>query len=577
MKGTKGRKKIAGRGARRREAPAGRPWSRGAGPPLALSAGAYGVLAALLALLVGLVYARSTAYQFVYDDFQYLVANPFAREGLTGSSMWWALTSFYASNWHPLTWVSHLLDVTLFGMEPGGHHVVSAMMHALNAGLLFVVLSRLTGRSGMSALAAALFAAHPLQVESVVWISERKNLLSTLFLLLTIEAYRRYAGRPGTGRYLAVVGIFTLALMAKPMVVTLPLLLLLIDYWPLQRLRAGMPAARLLLEKLPLLLLSAGTAVLTVLAQEHGGSMRSVHQYSLPVRAANALVSYAAYIGHTLWPSGLNAFYPHAGPAIPIWKVAGAGLFLTGASWWAIRQAERRPWLAVGWLWYLIALLPVIGLVQVGDQAMADRYMYLPIIGLLIVIARGLDELAESKVLWKGKVRAAAVACAVLLAGAATVQTTWWENNETLFKRALAVTSDNWFAHISLAASLGMQGDTDGAVAHHREALSIRPRDPILINNLAFVVGRQNRIEEAMGLFREAAALKSDYAEPQFNIGVLHLKRNDFGKAEAQASILESIDRRWAGQLRDFIRYKRNLVQSETNAAPDPGGKPHGE
>lgn len=577
MKGSNSRKKPGRRGERRQKTSAGRPGFRGAGPPSALPAGASGVLAALLALLVGLIYARSAAYQFVYDDFQYLVANPNAQEGLTGSSAWWALTSLYASNWHPLTWVSHLFDVTLFGLEPGGHHMVNILMHALNAGLLFVVLSRLTGRSGMSALVAALFAAHPLQVESVVWVSERKNLLSTLFLLLTIEAYRRYAARPDTGRYLAVAGIFALALMAKPMVVTLPLLLLLVDYWPLQRLRAGVPAVRLILEKLPLLLLSAATAILTVVAQEHGGSMRSVHQYSLPVRAANALVSYTACIGHTFWPSGLNAFYPHAGPAIPVWKVAGAGFFLAGASWWAFRQVGKRPWLAVGWYWYLIALLPVIGLVQVGDQAMADRYAYLPIIGLLIVAARGLDELAETWPPWRKMIRAAAVAGVALLAVVATIQTTWWKNNETLFKRALAVTSDNWFAHISLAASLGMQGDVDGAVAHYREALSIRPRDPILINNLAFVIGRQERIDEALRLFHEAAALKADYAEPQFNIGVLYLKRNDFEKAEAQAAKLEEIDRRWAGQLREFIRYKRNLVEGGAKIAPNPGLRLQGE
>lgn len=564
MMGTKGRKKVARRGERRQEIPAGRPRSRGARPPSPLSAGARGIMAALLVLLVGLIYLRTATYQFVYDDFQYLVANPDAQAGLTGRSAWWALTSFYASNWHPLTWISHLLDVTLFSLEPGGHHMINVLMHALNAGLLFVVLSRLTGRSWMSALAAALFAVHPLQVESVAWVSERKNILSTLILLLTVEVYRRYAGRPVAGRYLAVAGIFGLALMAKPMVVTLPLLLLLIDYWPLQRLRAGIPAARLLLEKLPLLLFSAATAVLTITAQEQGGSMRSVHQYSLPVRLANALVSYVAYSRHTIWPSGLNAFYPHAGPAIPIWEVAGAVLFLAGVSWWALRQVGKRPWLTVGWLWYLIALLPVIGLVQVGDQAMADRYAYLPIIGLLIIAARGLDELTETKALWRVKARVAAVALVVLLAGAATVQTTWWENNETLFKRALAVTSNNWFAHISLAASLAMQGDPDGAVTHYREALAIRGRDPILINNLAFIIGRQNRIEEAMTLFREAAALKSDYAEPQFNMGVLYLKRNDIEKAEAQAAKLEVIDRRWAGQLREFIRYKRDLVQRES-------------
>lgn len=464
MTGAKGRKKVGRRGERRQAISAARSGSSGARTAPSLSTSARGILAALLVLLVGLIYSRTAAYQFVYDDFQYLVANPDAQQGLTGSSAWWALTSLYASNWHPLTWISHLLDVTLFGLEPGGHHMVNIALHALNAGVLFIVLSRLTGRAWMSALAAALFAVHPLHVESVAWISERKNILSTFFLLLTVEAYRRYSGRPGTGRYLVVAGVFVLALMAKPMVVTLPLLLVLLDFWPLQRLRAGIPPARLLLEKLPLLLCSAATAALAVIAQQAGGSMRSVHQYSLPVRAANALVSYAAYIGHTIWPSGLNAFYPHSGPAISVGKVAGAGLLLAGVTWWALRQAGKRPWLAVGWLWYLIALLPVIGLVQVGDQAMADRYAYLPIIGLLILATRGLDELTETKTLWRERARAAAVALVALLAGAASVQTTWWENNETLFKRALAVTSDNWFAHISLAAALGMQGDADGAV-----------------------------------------------------------------------------------------------------------------
>jgi tetratricopeptide (TPR) repeat protein len=513
-----------------------------------------------LALLVGAVFWPVGGHQFVYDDFQYVVGNSQVQQGFSFETLRWAFTSRFASNWHPLTWLSHALDVQLFGLAPRGHHLVNVGLHALNAVLLFVVLARLTAAPWRSALVAALFAVHPLHVESVAWISERKELLCTGLLLLALDAWRRYAARPSAARYLAAASLFALALLAKPMAVTFPLLLLLIDVWPLDRFSRGVPALRLLLEKVPLLLLSAVSSALTVLAQQEGGSMRSVHQYTLAVRAGNALVSAVAYLGKMLLPTGLSVFYPHPGPGLPPWQPVGAALLLAAITGLAVRSFRTRPWFGVGWLWYLVALVPVIGLVQVGDQGMADRYTYLPLIGPFIVLVWGAGELVADRPRLRRAASAAAVALLLVLAATASRQVAWWKDGDTLFRRALAVTKNNWFAHMSLAGALGMQGDLAGAAAQYEEALKIRPHDPILLNNLGFILGRQGRIEEAMANFREASQLKPDYPEPLFNSGVLFLKLNQIDQARARCEALERVDRRWADQLREFIRYKEGLA-----------------
>ena len=528
----------------------------------------WGVVVALV-LGVVFIFGPTAGHQFVYDDFQYLVGNPEVQKGFSLETVWWAFTARFASNWHPVTWLSHMLDVQIFGLEPQGHHLVNVLLHALNAVLLFFVLSRLTGAPWRSAMVAALFAVHPLHVESVAWVSERKDLLCTFFLFLALEAYRRYAARPGAARYLGVAALFSLALLAKPMAVTFPLLLLLLDFWPLDRRARGVPTKRLILEKVPLLALSGVSSLMTVLAQQEGGSMRSVHQYTLAVRTDNALVSYVAYLGKMLLPTGLSVFYPHPGPELPVWKAGCAALLLLLFTGLAIRQFRARPWIGVGWLWYLVTLVPVIGLVQVGDQGMADRYSYLSLTGPFIIFAWGAHALAAGRPRLRKAFPAAAAIILLVFTVAAARQVAWWKDGDTLFQRALAVTENNWFAHISLAAARGMQGDLEGAAIQYREALKIRPLDPILLNNLGFILGRQGKIDEALEHFREATRLKPDYPEPLFNTGVLFLKLDRLDQAGAQCEALDRVDHRWANQLRDFIRYKQALL-SGGSPAPNP-------
>ena len=366
-----------------------------------------------LELVVGLCLAIATLtvfwevrnHQFVnYDDNRYVTENRIVQAGLTREGALWAFTTTHASNWHPLTWLSHMLDCELFGANPRAHHLSNLILHLANSLLLFLVFKRMTGMLWQSAFVAALFAIHPLHVESVAWVSERKDVLSAFFWMLTLWAYLHYVVSPGFGRYLLVLLFFALGLMAKPMLVTLPFVLLLMDYWPLGRLRLDgsspntsesanlsaqpWPKLGLVWEKLPLLAVSALSSLVTFLVQKSEAAVQSLAVFPLMVRVANALMSYMGYVGKTIWPRHLAVFYPHPGH-VAVWKIAGAVLFLGGVSALVIRMARRHPYLATGWLWYLGTLVPVIGLVQVGAQSMADRYTYLPSIGLFIMIAWG--------------------------------------------------------------------------------------------------------------------------------------------------------------------------------------------
>jgi len=360
-----------------------------AGPIPAFSRSRVIVLALLLAVGTAAVYLPVRSFDFCgFDDDAYVSENALVRQGLTPRGVAWAFTTFRAANWHPLTWLSHMLDVSLFGMEPGAHHLVNVAFHAANAVLLFLVLRGMTGALWGSAAVAALFALHPLHVESVAWIAQRKDVLSAFFFLLMLSAYLRYARSPSRGRLAAVTALFALGLLAKPMLVTAPFVLLLLDFWPLGRfggahpdpgtLPAGHPPAvgvrRAVLEKVPLFLLSALSSVVTVVAQSRGGAMVPADALPFGARAANALVACAAYLWKTFWPAGLAVYYPHTKGELPAWKIAGAAALLSALTGIAVREARRRPYLAVGWLWFLGMLVPVIGLVQVGGQAMADRY-----------------------------------------------------------------------------------------------------------------------------------------------------------------------------------------------------------
>ena len=440
------------------------------------------LFAAALALLTLAAFEPSLANRFVnLDDTLYVTANPMVRKGLTWEGFVWAWTANVANNWHPLTLLSQMVDCQLFGVNPAGHHLMSLLLHLANVLLLFEVLRRMTstaGRStaGRSAAVAGLFAVHPLHVESVAWVAERKDVLSALFWILAMGAYHRYALRPSIGRYLVVALAMALGLMAKPMVVTLPFVLLLLDVWPLGRLRLDEPdwgrrLMRLTAEKLPLLGLSAAASLVTL--QYQTTSLVSLESLPWRVRLANSAVSYAVYIGKTLLPRHLAVFYPIP-LEIPAWKAVGAAVLiaaLTALAAWKVRQA---PWLLVGWLWFLGTLVPVIGLVQVGRQAMADRYTYLPSIGLFLAICWGLPALAASR-RWRAALAVSAVLALLALTAATRAQVHHWADSVTLYRHALAVTRGNYVANIGLARALASRRDWSGAAEQYRAALALRP------------------------------------------------------------------------------------------------------
>ncbi len=426
-------------------------------------------LGAALALLTLAAWLPALRNGFVnLDDPYYVTAQPHVLPGITRAGLAWAWTAKVASNWHPLTMLSHMLDCQLFGLDPAGHHATSLLLHLANVLLLFAVLWRMTGAAGRSAAVAALFAVHPTHVESVAWVAERKDVLSALFWLLAMGAWERYARAPSIGRYLLVALLMALGLMAKPMVVTLPFALLLLDVWPLGRLQLGWK--RLTIEKIPLLALSAASSLITLRYQQTSLAPLGVVPWSL--RAANALVSYAAYLGKLFLPRHLAVFYPIP-LAIPAWKVAGAALLLTALTALAVWRARREPWLLVGWLWFLGTLVPVIGLVQVGRQAMADRYTYIPSIGLFLAVVWSLAELGKAH-----RAALAATAGIVILALAAITWTQigYWSDSATLFRHALAATGDdNYLAHIGLGKALMGEKDWDGAAAQFRAVLARYP------------------------------------------------------------------------------------------------------
>jgi protein O-mannosyl-transferase len=406
-----------------------------------------------LLLAVALVFGQTVGHEFInYDDQQYVYENPQVEGGLTLRGIAWAFTTSHASNWHPLTWLSHMVDCQLYGLHAGGHHLTNILLHAAAAILLFLVLWRMTGDLWPSAFVAAVFAVHPLRAESVAWVAERKDVLSGLFFLLILWAYVSYARHPFSPiRYLTVVVLFALGLMAKPMLVTLPFLLLLLDYWPLGRI--GLPAAgggsfpfprRVVVEKIPLLALAIASCMATFLVQVK--AVVALDAIPISSRIANALVSYVAYMGNFFYPMGLAVFYPLPASGLPIWKVVGSTLALTGVSVAAQAWRRRFPYLFVGWFWYLGMFVPVIGLVQVGSHSMADRYTYLPQIGLCLAVTWGVTQIAVSRHYRRWVCGVASVLAVLVLMGIAWRQTSYWRDSETLFTHALACTANNYIA-----------------------------------------------------------------------------------------------------------------------------------
>jgi Tfp pilus assembly protein PilF len=479
-----------------------------------------------------------------YDDPAYVTANAHVLQGLSWNNFKWAFTATVEANWHPLTWISHMADVQLFGTNPRGHHGVSVLFHALNVVLLFFVLRRATGRVLRSAVVAALFAVHPLNVECVAWVAERKSLLSMLFLLLALAAYGWYASKRSVGRYAAVIAMFGLGLTAKPMVVTLPVLLLLWDYWPLQRILSGSETARptlvpLVVEKIPLLAMSAASSWITLYAQRAGGALGNTELLPLGQRVGNALYSYAAYLGKGIYPTGLAVFYPHPEGSLAAWKVLAAGALILTITVLAWIQRKRNRYLLVGWLWYLVAMIPMIGIVQVGRQAMADRYAYLPFVGLFILAVCGGAELFARMKLSRFAEGAVAVAVVVAYASVAFLQINYWHNSYTLFSHALAVTSRNGIAEDNLGTALMEMGRPDLALPHFEAAAQFIPQLSTAHYNLGVLEQQQNHPDAALQEYELALQYGSDAneaAQAHSNLGFLLMDRSDFKAATEQFS-----------------------------------------
>src|SRR5271165_5065986 len=487
-------------------------------------------LALLLIVATIALYFPVKHYPFItFDDRDYVTRNYQIQSGLDWDTVQWSFTTFYSSNWHPLTWLSHALDYQLFRLNAGGHHETNILFHALNAGLLFWVLWRATGYAGRSFMVAALFALHPINVESVAWISERKNVLSMFFFLLALGAYRWYALRPRADRYATVVFLYALGLMAKPQIVTFPCVLLLWDYWPLQRMfaPAGAPSGTapgavapaktfswLLLEKLPLFLLSAASAALTIKAQRTSGALNGVFTtYSFPSRLENAIVSYVRYMGKALWPSHLAIFYPHAEGLLNPWHVAGASLLLLAITALVI-VGRRRRYFLVGWFWYVGTLIPMIGLVQVGGQAMADRYAYQSFIGLFIMICWGVADFQPatrtSGSSWteEGHTSSAwltVASLALLLALTATAhrQLWYWRDSVALWTHAAEVPGGNYFAEDFLGGLMVELGKPDDALAHYYRALAMNPGDPVSNLNIGNWKQHDGKPAEAIEYYQQ--------------------------------------------------------------------------
>ena len=469
----------------------------------------------LLICLTAAAFAPVLSNGFLqYDDGTYVERNPNIQHGLSVSTVAWAFTTTRAANWHPLTWLSHALDWSLYGASPRGHHLSSLVLHAANVVLLFLLLDRMTGALFPSALTAALFAVHPLHVESVAWIAERKDVLSTLFWLLSTWAYVAYAEAPGKGRLVRVVVLMAVGLLAKPMLVTLPLTFLLLDAWPLERTDLGWRS--LLVEKLPLFALSAAAGVTTFFAQRAGGAVASLSRFPLEDRVANAIRSYAAYLGKTVWPRGLAAFYPHP-TALSAAAVALAAAMLIAVTAIAVKVRRRHPYVLTGWLWYVVTLLPVIGIVQVGNQGMADRYTYVPLIGIFVGVSWTVAALTA-----KAPMRGAIPAVAIVLAlGALThAQAAVWHDSVTLFESALASTPRNATALINLGAGLEARGKKSEAMSRYEEALRLDSENRVAHNRIAGLLAAQGRLDEAAGHYQNVLRGNPKDPETLNNLGI---------------------------------------------------------
>ncbi len=469
-----------------------------------------------LAAITLIVFGQSLRFEFVNYDDNTVYDNPAITHGLSPNGIVWAFTHRLNDNWLPLTALSHMLDCQLWGTHPAGHHFTNVLLHIATVILLFLVLRNMTGALWRSAFVAAVFAIHPLRVESVAWVAERKDVLSGLFFVLTIAAYVRYARRPWSSvRYGCALLLFALGLMCKPMLVTLPAVLLLLDYWPLHRKES---VGKLLMEKLPLLALSAGGCVATLLAQRD--ALRAAQPIGLPERIGNGLTAYAAYIGQMFYPAGLAVYYPHPEKHQSVWIIGLSMLILSVVSAGVLAGRRKHPYLPVGWLWYLGMLVPVIGLVQVGSQARADRYTYLPQIGLYLMVTWGAAEVCARFRLPRVALGTAAATILIGLVAGAYAQTAYWQNSVSLWSHALACTPANPIVRDHLAEALTGQGRLAEAMEYCQQALQLKPDDPEAHNNLGVALSGQGKLAEAVPYYEQALQLEPDYAEAHNNLGL---------------------------------------------------------
>jgi Flp pilus assembly protein TadD len=526
-----------------------------------------------LFLTTVLVYSQVSRFAFLsFDDNQGLLANPQVRDGFSAAGIAWAFTAGYASNWFPVTWFSHMLDFQIFGLDPGWHHLTSVLIHAVSAVLLFALIERMTGRKWESAFVAFVFALHPLHVESVAWVSERKDVLFAFFWFLTTWFYLDFVERRTIGKYLLIVLAFCLGLMSKQMIVTLPFTLLLLDAWPLKRtgsleprpseavsgrrLKPSLEAearatiAQLILEKVPLVALSIAASAIAFLAQRKGGAVQSLDAIPLAARAANAAMAYVIYIANFVWPSGLAFFYPFPS-RWPAGEVAFAALALVAMSVAVLLAYGKRPYLAVGWFWYLGTLTPVIGLIQVGHQARADRYTYIPLIGISIMVAWAAAELPRRPV----AILAIAACLGWMLA--TWVQISYWRDSTALYNRAIAVTDANYLAHLNLGVDSAAQGDYQKALRELYTSIEENPDQAHARNSLGGVLYTVGRKDEAMKQFAQAILLEPNEAEPHCNLGIALV---DAGKPDDAIRELNTALRLNPGMANAYFGLGRALV-----------------
>jgi Flp pilus assembly protein TadD len=488
------------------------------------------------------VYGQVVNHQFInLDDESYIYDNPTVKAGLTAKGIIWAFTTFHAANWHPLTWLSHMLDSQLFGLTPGLHLLTSTLIHTVNTLILFLLLKKMTDRIWRSAIVAALFALHPMHVESVAWAAERKDVLSTFFGLLCLLAYVRYAQTTRTWRrFFPVIITLGLGLMAKPMLVTWPFVMLLLDYWPLKRIkwlpsegigrlvRATLPLAR---EKIPLFVLVGVSMVITYIAQSLGGAVREFTEAPVSLRLSNALVSTARYIYSTFWPNRLGVYYPFPLEGIPAWQIALAFALLVCITVVAIRAMNGYRYLIAGWGWYLVTLVPVIGLVQVGGQAMADRYSYIPSIGLFVMLVWGLADYMDLRRVRHSAIAAATAVLLIIIGSLAWIQVGLWRDSVTLYQHTLSVTSDNLAIRYNLAHALGKQGRLDEATVHFTEALRIKPDFFDAAINLGITLSERGKFAEAVGYLERAVQLKPDSGKAHLQLALALAQSGKNGEA----------------------------------------------